>query len=95
MGVFGMMMNDRSKDVSRRTVLLAGGSCAGAGALVALGVTQAAAAPKLAQSIVGYQSSPKGNQRCDNCALFQAPDACQTVDGPIVPEGWCKIYRPK
>ncbi len=89
------MKGDRSTDVSRRTVLLAGGNCAGAAAFIALGMRQAGAAPKLAQNIVGYQGSPKGNQRCDNCALFQAPDACQTVDGTIAPEGWCKIYRPK
>jgi len=90
-----MKKNNRSNDVSRRTVLFAGGSCAGAAALVVLGAGQAAAAPKLAQTIVGYQPTPKGTQRCDNCALFQAPDACQTVDGTIAPDGWCKIYRPK
>ena len=90
------MKRDRSKDnVSRRMVLLSGVSCAGAASVMALGVSQAGAAPKLAQNIVAYQGSPKGTQRCDNCALFQAPDACQTVDGTIAPEGWCKIYRPK
>ncbi len=84
-----------SNDVSRRAVLFASVGCAGGAALLAIGAGQAAAATKLPQTTVGYQPTPKGTQRCDNCALFQPPDACQTVDGAIVPDGWCKIYRPK
>ena len=88
-------MGNRPHDVTRRVVLFAGGSCAGTAALIALGVGEATAAPKLAQKVVGYQDTPKGNQRCESCALFQPPDACQNVDGTISPQGWCKIYRPK
>jgi hypothetical protein len=89
------MMDRRSNNVTRRELFAVGGGCVAAAALTGLGVGKATAAPKLAQNVVGYQSTPKGNQRCDNCALFQAPDACQNVDGTIAPEGWCKIYRPK
>ena len=80
--------------VTRRVILSAGGSCAGAAALLALGMSRAAAA-KLSQTAVGYQTTPKGNLKCENCAVFQSPDACQLVDGTITAEGWCKVYRPK
>jgi hypothetical protein len=42
-----------------------------------------------------YQPTPKGKQRCDNCANFQAPSSCKLVDGTIAPSGWCILYRPK
>jgi hypothetical protein len=80
--------------VTRRAVLSGGGSCAGAATLLALGITGAAAA-KLSQTAVAYQTSPKGNLKCETCAVFQSPDACQLVDGTISAEGWCKVYRPK
>ncbi|MFI5011005.1 MAG: high-potential iron-sulfur protein [Hyphomicrobiales bacterium] len=41
---------------------------------------------------VGYQSSPKGGQSCANCRLFEAPNACRSVDGIINGKAWCKIY---
>ncbi len=89
------MTTDRLTKITRRNVLSAAGRYAAAAMIIGLGVRRALAAPKLAQKLVGYQDSPKGNQQCDNCALFQAPGACQTVDGTIAPQGWCKIYRPK
>ncbi len=89
------MTTDRLTKITRRNVLSAAGRYAGAVTIVGLSVRGASAAPKLAQKLVSYQDSPKGNQQCDNCALFQAPDACQTIDGTIAPQGWCKIYRPK
>jgi hypothetical protein len=41
---------------------------------------------------VAYQPTPKGKQRCDNCALWVKPDQCTGVEGPIAPEGWCNIW---
>jgi hypothetical protein len=81
-------------ELSRRC-LLRGAACA-AGAATIIGVTaEQAVAGKMSQSSVSYRASPKGNQRCDNCALFQGPSACKSVDGSISPQGWCSIWVPK
>ncbi len=91
-------MDDTSRvwlrELSRRT-LLQGVAC-GAGAATILGATvNRAAAAKMSQQAVAYQGGPKGSQRCDNCNLWQAPNACKSVEGNISPQGWCKIYVPK
>ena len=79
---------------SRRGVLLraalGGGAVLAAGALPAL-----AAAKKMSQSAAHYQPTPKGAARCDGCALFQKPAACQTVAGVISPQGWCILFAAK
>lgn len=31
---------------------------------------------------------------CRLCALFQAPDNCNVVDGTISPNGWCLFWAP-
>jgi len=49
----------------------------------------------MSQQAAKYQDAPKGEQRCDNCVLFEAPAACKSVDGTIAPEGWCRIYAKK
>ncbi len=77
--------------ISRRSLLQSAGC--GIGAAAILGVTmRTASASKMPQSAVGYQATPKGAQRCDNCTLWQAPNACKSVDGNISPQGWCRIY---
>lgn len=48
--------------------------------------------PKVPPGLIGYQAMPKGNQRCDNCKLWQPPASCQSVSGAISPRGWCNIY---
>jgi hypothetical protein len=50
------------------------------------------AAAKVAPQDVGYQPTPKGAARCDNCTQWQAPNACKVVSGNISPRGWCSIY---
>ncbi|MDE2577496.1 MAG: high-potential iron-sulfur protein [Hyphomicrobiales bacterium] len=62
----------------------------GGAAVVSLVATAAEA--KIAQSAVAYQGSPHGAQRCDNCKLWQAPNACKNVSGAIAPSGWCRIW---
>jgi hypothetical protein len=81
---------------SRRTILLRGVACA-AGAVAVLGSARNAHASKMPQAspAVVYQASPKGAQQCENCLLFQAPNACQVVDGTISPSGWCKLWAKK
>ena len=79
--------------ISRRSVLLQGAVCAtGAAAILAADVKSARAA-KVPQKTVNYQDSPKGDQQCSNCSLFEAPNACKNVDGEISPKGWCSLWR--
>ena len=87
-----------SGEMSRRTVLH-GVACAAVGAAPILGLSvmadRALAQTKASQASVAYQDSPKGSQRCDNCKLWEPPNACKSVAGTISPSGWCKIWVPK
>jgi hypothetical protein len=80
-----------SLELSRRCLLQRAACAAGAAAILGVGVN-AALAGKMSQASVGYQGSPKGSQSCANCRLFQAPNACRSVDGTISPQGWCRIW---
>ena len=84
-----------SSRVTRRDFLFA--AAVGGGALVGASLvsTPAQAAGKIPQKAVAYQSSPKGDQRCDSCALWQGPSSCKLVDGSIAPSGWCTLYKKK
>ena len=84
---------DRAAAVSRRSLLQGAVGVGSAVAVLCLTTYQAAA--KMGQQAVGYQDTPKGPQQCDGCALFEAPNACKTVDGVISPKGWCKIFAKK
>jgi hypothetical protein len=87
-----------SKGFSRRRLLTIAACAAGssiAGATVVIGTSTSAQAAKVSQKIVKYQDTPKGEQRCDNCELFEAPSSCKNVDGTIAPQGWCIVYRKK
>jgi high potential iron-sulfur protein len=79
--------------LSRRTILVQSAGCAAGAAALLLPARQAAA--KMSQPSVSYQDSPKGDQKCSNCSLFQEPDGCTLVDGKISPEGWCKFWVKK
>jgi anaerobic selenocysteine-containing dehydrogenase len=81
--------------VSRRDFLFAAAVGTGAAAAATLISTPALAASKIPQKAVSYQSTPKGAQRCDNCALWQSPSSCKLVDGDISPSGWCTLYKKK
>jgi hypothetical protein len=83
----------QSSGLSRRTTLLRSVACAAGAAASLLPVRQAAA--KMAQTAVAYQATPKGDQQCGNCSLFQAPSSCTLVDGTISPSGWCKFWVKK
>jgi hypothetical protein len=77
--------------LSRRTIV-ARSVAAGVAVLFGL-VTEAAA--KMSQKSVDYQDTPKGDQECSNCSLFQEPNSCTLVDGEISPAGWCKFWVKK
>lgn len=80
---------------SRRTIINRVALVAAAVPIIAtVATTRDAWAAKMSQKAAKYQDTPKDNQRCDNCALWQAPDACKSVAGTIKPEGWCKIWVP-
>jgi hypothetical protein len=55
----------------------------------------ASGAPQTTQEAAGYQTQPNGDQRCAFCAHFLPPASCQIVQGAIVPNGWCKLFRAK
>jgi hypothetical protein len=49
----------------------------------------------MAQKAVDYQDTPKNDQECSNCSLFQEPNSRTPVDGEISPKGWCKFWVKK
>jgi len=82
-----------SRVISRRIVLLRSAGCAAGAAASLLPLRQAEA--KMKQAAAEYQDTPKGDQQCSNCSLFQEPDGCTIVDGSISPAGWCKFWVKK
>ena len=58
-------------------------------------VSQATAQEKISQPDAKYQGTPKGDQRCDGCMLFQPPNACKVVQGEISLSGWCQLFVKK
>jgi len=82
-----------SRVISRRIVLLRSAGCAAGAAASLLPLRQAEA--KMKQAAAAYQDTPKGDQQCSNCSLFQEPDACTIVDGSVSPAGWCKFWVKK
>jgi hypothetical protein len=90
--------NSRSAALSRRAILRNLAIGAGGAAVLAASVAEtrdAAAQSKATQKAVGYQDTPHGTQRCDNCRQFEPPSACKTVQGTIAAAGWCKIWVAK
>ena len=86
-------MRDR---LSRRTIVLR--TVVGtAGFIASFARLRNAKAGKFPQTspAVAYQASPKDGRQCDGCLLFQAPDACQVVDGKVSPTGWCELWAKK
>jgi hypothetical protein len=65
---------------------------------VLLAAAAARAGGQTPKSDVGYQYTPKGEQRCGLCASFipgvdpSAVGACRIVAGPIPQNGWCQLW---
>jgi hypothetical protein len=87
-------MTDLNK-LSRRQVLGAAAGATIAGAAGVIAASSPAQAAKVPQKAVKYQEEPKGEARCENCVLFEAPSSCKNVDGTVSPQGWCMIYAKK
>jgi hypothetical protein len=92
-------MHDSLPGLSRRSILKYGTAALAAGGAVILGTdrhgNEAWAQAKVKKEAAGYQDSPKGEQRCDNCKNFKPPSSCQLVEGNVSPSGWCKFYAKK
>ena len=81
----------RGDGISRRKVL--GGAAIAVG--VGAGLVSTSAQAKTSQSDAKYQDKPSGASKCGTCMQFQAPNACQLVEGNINENGWCILYTPK
>jgi hypothetical protein len=90
-------MNDGRNDCQRisRRVVLTGTALALGAAATGTAISQSTAQEKISQANVKYQSTPKGDQRCDVCVNFQPPNACKFVQGDISPSGWCNLFAKK
>jgi len=86
-------MSARSASVCRRA-LLQYAVCTAGGVAIWAPPNPATAAPKISKKAVAYQDHPDGDKQCGKCAQFQPPDACKMVEGPISPEGSCRIFVP-
>jgi hypothetical protein len=82
------------QDISRRVVVTGTALALGAAAAATV-VSQAVAQEKMSQADAKYQGTPKGDQRCDGCMLFQPPNMCKVVQGEISPSGWCQLFVKK
>jgi hypothetical protein len=89
------MNSDRNdcQRISRRVALT--GTALVLGAAAATVVSQATAQEKLSQAHAKYQDTPKGDQHCDSCMLFQPPNACKVVQGEISLSGGCQLFVKK
>jgi hypothetical protein len=76
--------------ISRRVALT--GTALALGGAAATVISQATAQEKLSQADAKYQDTPKGDQRCDGCMLFQPPNACKLVQGDISLSGCCQLF---
>lgn len=90
-------MNHDLPRLTRRRLMVAAGAALAAGPLV-LATSEVRAGGQTPKTDVGYQYTPKGDQRCGLCASFIAgsdpagPGTCQIVAGPIPPTGWCQLW---
>ena len=85
------LVNDCQR-ISRRTAFTA---FAFSAAALAAAIPQASAQQKISQADAKYQTTAKGDQRCEVCVNFQPPNRCKFVDGDISPNGWCQLFAPK
>ncbi len=85
----------RDAETISRRALLGGAALAVGGATTIRTSRRAAAQQKVSQSDAKYQDQPKAQQRCEICLNFQPPNACQFVESPISPKGWCQYFAAK
>jgi hypothetical protein len=80
-------------NASRRRILQDAAGLAIGTLVLGVGAPRSAsAAAKMPQKAVDYQDHAKAGHSCNTCKDFQGPNACKTVEGPILPAGWCNKY---
>jgi hypothetical protein len=95
--------NKEGPDVSRRVFFqqaVRGVAAVGAGAFSATvmsGPVQAqyGGGPYVWKSTAYYRDAPNGPEFCGRCVHFRPPGACQIVEPPISPGGWCRYFYPQ
>jgi hypothetical protein len=87
-------MAAQSGPPSRRAFLQRAVGAAGATAILCREPLRASAAIKISKGAVAYQDQPEGDKKCAQCAQFEPPAACKLVDGPISPQGYCRLFAP-
>lgn len=87
-------MAEQSGLLSRRALLRHAVGAAGATASLCGQPHPAGAAIKISKAAVAYQDRPDGDKECVKCAQFEPPAACKLVDGPISPQGYCRLFAP-
>src|SRR5205814_1848550 len=50
---------------------------------------------KQTKAQAAYQDQPNGEQRCGVCANFLPPNDCRVIQGPVMPNGWCRNFKAK
>lgn len=50
---------------------------------------------KASQDEAGYVAASTSHEKCADCAMFMAPNACTAVDGTISEAGWCRFFEAK
>jgi hypothetical protein len=74
---------------------LAVASAAGATAAITGLARAQGTSDKFKPEDVAYQTTPKDDQRCSNCAKFTAPNICSILTKRVVPSGWCTAWQVK
>jgi hypothetical protein len=96
--------SDREEpDVSRRDFFqhaVRGAAAVGAGAFSVMGISgpvqaQYGGGPYVWKSTAYYRDAPSGPEFCGRCVHFRPPAACQIVEPPISPGGWCRYFYPQ
>jgi hypothetical protein len=90
-------------EVSRRDFFqhtVRGAVAVGTGAVSAMTISgpvqaQYGGGPYVWKSIAAYRDSSNGPQFCGRCVHFRPPGACQIVEPPISPSGWCRYFYPQ
>ncbi len=80
-----------SARLSRRALLQ---TAAGTAAALGAAAGPAAAQIKVSKQSVAYADQPNGGKRCAICEHFVTPGACRIVQGPISPQGYCRLFTP-
>ncbi len=84
-------MKEGRPRLTRRTLLEKIAVASGAAPVLLAGV-RSAHAGKATKEAVAYQDTPNNGQSCADCQSFIEPSECDTVEGTVSPQGWCRIY---